>query len=128
MGVLASMSSPDGSKRRNGKRGRDESKGETPPDVTALAAFLSKEEDQLRAQAKEVLNTTLIQQTEAIVELESELEGISTYQEALDSGLVGRLRTELMRNFKMGVKLETWLNSYTPPLASGGNAGVSGEV
>ena len=84
LGVLASMSSPDGSKRRNGKRGQD-TKGETPPDVTALAAFLSKEEDQLRAQAKEVLNTTLIQQTEAIVELESD-EGISTYQEALDSG------------------------------------------
>ena len=67
MGVLASMSSPDGSKRRNGKRGRDESKGETPPDVTALAAFLSKEEDHPEQHWKKIVradNTACISSIE----------------------------------------------------------------
>lgn len=39
-----------------------------------------------------------------------------------------QLRRELMSTYRMGIKLEAWMNSYTPPLASGGNVGVSGEV
>ena len=39
-----------------------------------------------------------------------------------------QLRTQLMATYRMGVRLEAWMNSYTPPLASGGNVGVSGEV
>ena len=37
-------------------------------------------------------------------------------------------RAELTACFRVGVRLESWLNTYTPPLASGGNVGVSGEV
>jgi hypothetical protein len=109
------------------KRGRAE-RGDTPLDITNLSKFIKEEEGVLRANAKAILNETLITRAEAAARLEERLDDISSYQEALDCGFVAELRQELMRSYRMGVKLETWCNSYTPPLASGGNAGVSGEV
>ena len=109
---------------RSRKRGRDD----TPPDVSALKSFVEKEDETIRSKAKEVLNQTLIKQTEAITALEVRLEELTSYEEALECGIVSELRKELHAIFKMGNRLETWLNTYTPPLASGGNAGISGEV
>ena len=52
----------------------------------------------------------------------------SSYAAALESGVARECRAELTACFRVGVRLESWLNTYTPPLASGGNVGVSGEV
>jgi len=121
------MSSP----KPRGKRGRDyDAAGSSAelPDVTALRTYVDKEDEQIRAKAKALLNSQLITQTEAMAALEARLEPIETYEEALGSGIVSELRTELRKNFKLGNQLETWLNTYVPPLASGGNTGISAEV
>ena len=48
--------------------------------------------------------------------------------EALDGGFVKDVREQQRKLYRMGVKLEAWINTFTPPLAAGGNLGVSGEV
>ena len=124
------MASSPGARQR-GKRSRDsDSVGSSaePPDVTALRTYVDKEDEKIRAKAKLVLNGQLISQTEAIAALEVRLEPIETYEQALESGIVDELRAELHKNFKMGSQLEIWLNTYAPPLASGGNTGISAEV
>ena len=117
------MSSP-----RVGDKKRKREGGDKPINVEKLKDFIGREEEGLRAAAKEILDKTLIAQSEVATKLTQRLETLTDYQEALDSGFVLELRKELMKTYRMGVKLEAWCNSYTPPLASGGNAGVSGEV
>lgn len=82
----------------------------------------------LRLSAKSILNTDLVAQAEAFAALEERLDEYESYQEALDAGFVKDVRKELSKNYRMGIKLEGWINTFTPPLASGGNVGVSGEV
>ena len=56
------------------------------------------------------------------------LSAVEEYQEALDSGLIAELQRVLRETYRLGTKLEAWMNTFTPPLASGGNVAVSGEV
>ncbi|EOD20408.1 hypothetical protein EMIHUDRAFT_463854 [Emiliania huxleyi CCMP1516] len=76
----------------------------------------------------EILDGDLIAHATAAAALDARVSAFASYQEALDDGFVADLQKQLMAVFRMGVKLESWLNTYTPPLASGGNVGVSGEV
>ena len=96
--------------------------------IANLTTFLAKEETVLHRRAKEILNETLVTHTEAFSSLEARLDDYPTYQAALDDGFVTDVRQQLSKTYRMGVKLEAWVNSFTPPLASGGNTGVSGEV
>lgn len=103
---------------------------------------------------QEILDGDLIAHATAAAALDARVSAFASYQEALDDGFVADLQKQLMAVFRMGgprrtfprprrpssirsraraaspagVKLESWLNTYTPPLASGGNVGVSGEV
>lgn len=110
------------------KRLKSETKPKEPPNVDKLLTFLSKEEDVIRDAAKEILNKDLIEHTEAVSKLDKQAAELESFQQALDSGFVQKLRAQLTSTYRMGIKLEAWVSSYTPPLASGGNAGVSGEV
>ena len=82
----------------------------------------------MRVRAKKILNEDLIAQAETFAGLEAKLDEYSTYQAALDDGFVQEVRTQLTKTFRMGVKLEAFISSFTPPLASGGNVGVSADV
>lgn len=114
--------------KKDAKASSSSSFDDKPPDTTDLKKFLSAEEGHLRSQAKDLLNKKLIAQAETITALEERLGEVETYQEALDSGLVTELQRALRETFRMSTKLEAWLNTFTPPLASGGNVAVSGEV
>jgi len=109
--------------RKRGREGKD-----VPFDIESLNKFLGSEEELLRNKAKEILDGDLIAHATAAAALDARVSAFASYQEALDDGFVADLQKQLMAVFRMGVKLESWLNTYTPPLASGGNVGVSGEV
>lgn len=47
---------------------------------------------------------------------------------ALKAGLVSQVRKQLCACYRLGLRLESWLNTYQPPLSAGGNVGVSAEV
>lgn len=125
-------------KGRGSKRGRGDatpSKAEKEAaatleekDLPKLLSFLGKEETKSREQAKGLLNNGLIDQAQAYASLEERLDSYSTYAEALEAGFVKEVRDTHRATYRMGVKLEAWINTFTPPLAAGGNAGVSGEV
>lgn len=107
------------------KRGRGDS-GEL--DVAELNCFLRSEEGVLRAAANRIINADLIERVEVIKALESKLEAVTSYSEALENGLVSDVRKELSACYRVGVRLEAWVNTFTPPLSAGGNVGVSAEV
>lgn len=108
------------------KRGRAD--GEQEVDVTELQNYLKSEESSLRASTKAVLNKELIARIEASKALEQRICEHATFAEALEAGVVKECRAELSACFRVGVRLESWLNTYTPPLSAGGNVGVSAEV
>ena len=108
------------------KRGRDDK--EEVVEVGELKDFLKDEEKKLRDSSKEVLNKELIERIEAAKALEARVRGIDSFAKALESGVVQDCRRELTASFRVAVRLESWLNTYTPPLSSGGNVGVSAEV
>ena len=110
------------------KRQKSEPKAKEPPNVDKLVAFLTKEEDVIREAAKDILNKDLIEHTESVSKLDKQAAELENFQQAVDSGFVKQLRAQLTSSYRMGIKLEAWVNSYTPPLASGGNVGISGEV
>ena len=41
---------------------------------------------------------------------------------------MGEVRKEPTACYRLGGRLESWLNTYQPPLSAGGNVGVSAEV
>ena len=96
--------------------------------ITNLTAFLAREEQSLRVRAKEILNRDLIAHCEAMQALEERLDDFETYHDALEAGFLTEVQKMLAKMYRTGVKLEAWCNSFTPPLASGGNVGISGEV
>lgn len=110
------------------KRQKSEPKAKEPPNVDKLLVFLTKEEDVIREAAKDILNKDLIEHTESVSKLDRQAAELESFQQAIDSGFVKQLRAQLTSTYRMGIKLEAWVNSYTPPLASGGNVGISGEV
>ena len=97
-------------------------------DVTELKDYLKGEEAKLRDGSKEVLNQELIRRIKAVKALDARVTAQTSYAAGLESGVAQECRAELTACFRVGVRLESWLNTYTPPLASGGNVGVSGEV
>ena len=107
------------------KRGRD---GDDAVDITELKDYLKCEETKLRDGSKELLNQELIKRIEAVKALEAQVTAQGSFAAALESGAVQTCRVELTACFRVGVRLESWLNTYTPALASGGNVGVSAEV
>ena len=108
------------------KRGRAEDEEDV--DVIELQTYLKKEESSLRTGAKAVLNKELIARIEATKSLEERICEHASFAKALDAGDVKECRAELTACFRVGVRLESWLNTYTPPLSAGGNVGVSAEV
>lgn len=108
------------------KRGRADEEDDV--DVTELQTFLKKEESSLRAGSKAVLNKELIARIEATKALEQRIGEQASFAAALEAGVVKELHAELSACFRIGVRLESWLNTYTPPLSAGGNVGVSAEV
>ena len=90
-------------------------------DVTALRGYLKKEETKLREGAGLVLNQEVIDRIEAVKALELAVIEEGSFVKALESGVVKRCRAELTACFRVGVRLECWLNTFTPPLSSGGN-------
>ena len=116
------------------KRSREQGKGSSfvddskPPDIKELKKYLSEEEGALRASAPSMLNREMVAQAEKISSIEERLSAVEEYQEALDSGLIAELQRVLRETYRLGTKLEAWMNTFTPPLASGGNVAVSGEV
>ena len=80
-----------------------------------------------RARA-DLLNKELIERIESLKELSERAQALPSFAEAIEKGVVAAVRAELTRCFRLGVRLESWLNTYQPPLSSGGNAGVSAEV
>ena len=97
-------------------------------DVSDLRAFLKKEETEMRAESRTLLNKELIARIESCKSLCDKANEHESYPEALSCGLVGDIRQELTSCFRLGVRLEAFINTYQPPLASGGNVGVSAEV
>ena len=97
-------------------------------DVSDLRAFLKKEETEMRAESRTLLNKELIARIESCKSLCDKANEHESYPEALSCGLVGDIRQELTSCFRLGVRLESFINTYQPPLASGGNVGVSAEV
>ena len=97
-------------------------------DVSDLRAFLKKEETEMRAESRTLLNKELIARIESCKSLCDKANEHQSFPEALSSGLVAAVRQELSSCFRLGVRLESFINTYQPPLASGGNVGVSAEV
>ena len=75
-----------------------------------------------------MLNKELIERIEACKALVVRVQAQPSFATAVEEGSVTAVRTELGACFRLGVRLESWLNTYQPPLSSGGNAGVSAEV
>ncbi|KAL1527602.1 hypothetical protein AB1Y20_008988 [Prymnesium parvum] len=114
-----------GSSREEGGSGAE---GSEDLDVAELRSFLRKEEGALRSGANTIVNTDLLERVESVKGLEAKLQAETSYSAAIESGLVAELRKELSACYRIGVKLEAWVNTFTPPLSAGGNMGVSAEV
>jgi len=97
-------------------------------DLNELREYLKKEETALRAQAKSTLNKELIERIERCKALVEKTVAQPGFSAALETGVVGEVRRELTACYRLGVRLESWLNTYQPPLSAGGNVGVSAEV
>jgi len=116
------------------KRGRQTSSENFPDDdaadleVTNLKQFLRKEEASIRSLANDVVNKDLMERVESIRALEVKVQAVASYGEALEGGLVTEVRQECSACYRIGVRLEAWVNTFTPPLSAGGNVGVSAEV
>ena len=82
----------------------------------------------LRSRSSELLNRELIERVESCANLVSIALEQSSYDNALACGSVKEVRKELMACFRLGVRLESWVNTFTPPLSAGGNTAVSAEV
>ena len=94
-----------------------------------LKAFLKKEEAEIRHDTvHRILKTDIIARIKVAKGLSKEAYGLKDYQEALDSGFVDRVRGELNDCYRLGVNLESWLNTYQPPLSAGGTAAISSDV
>ena len=131
--VNPQLKGPGGASRKRGRETPTKSsdKPDTPldgKDIANLTTFLKQEESALRARAKEILNKDLISQAEAFGALEERLDGFTCFQEALEAGFTADVSMQLTKLYRVGIKLEAWINTFTPPLAAGGNLGVSGEV
>ena len=118
------MASPTASRKRG--RGREEEDGELV--VTELRAYLRKEESNIRTGASDIVNRDLMERVEAIKALEGKLMAEITYSAATEAGLVTEVRKDVSLCYRVGVRLEAWVNTFTPPLSAGGNVGVSAEV
>jgi hypothetical protein len=97
-------------------------------DLHELRIYLQQEEAVIRAEAKQVLNQELIERIEACKSLIEETMRQDSFNAALEAGIVSRVRKQLSACHWLGVRLESWLNTYQPPLSAGGNIGVSAEV
>tara|TARA_B100000524_G_scaffold310053_1_gene186229 strand:- start:394 stop:981 length:588 start_codon:yes stop_codon:yes gene_type:complete len=115
-----------GNKRSRQENGDDA--GVKEEDVSDLRAFLKEEEAEIRAESRTLLNRELIARIESCKSLCDKANEHQSFPEALSSGLVAAVRQELSSCFRLGVRLESFINTYQPPLASGGNVGVSAEV
>ena len=91
------------------KRGRDDA--DDGDDVTKLRAFLSKEESSLRQASSDILNSELMDRVDAVKVLEEKVMSYSSYAEAVQEGAVAEVGVELMKCFRVGVRLECWVNS-----------------
>lgn len=121
-------SSPAVRKKRVRQENGTDDVGVKEEDVCDLRVFLKKEEAEIRAASRELLNCELIARIESCKALSERAHAQKTFPEALLSGVVGDVRQELSSCFRLGVRLESWINTYQPPLAAGGNVGVSAEV
>ena len=117
------MSSPSASRKRG--RGKEE---EDELVVTELRAYLRKEESSIRTGANDIVNKDLMERVEAVKALEAKLAAEITYSAAAAAGLVTEVRKEVSLCYRVAVRLEAWVNTFTPPLSAGGNVGVSAEV
>ena len=108
------------------KRSRSDAEG--PIDINELQTYLSSQEANVRATASDMVNKELAAHAEIAKGLDEKAAALDDYTAALDSGFVRELRKALMACYRFGVRLEVWVNTFTPPLSVGGNAGVSAEV
>ena len=123
---------------RNRKRGRDPDGTPTgdgcegldlrQEDLDQLREYLKKEETRMRSTAPGLLNKDVVERIEAFKKLYRDLQPYNDFNSILKQGLVDCVRQELTACFKLGMQLETWLNTFIPPLSAGGNVGVSAEV
>lgn len=97
-------------------------------DLHGLRIYLQREEVALRAEAKQTLNHELIDLIEACKNLVEKTVAQESFSAALKAGVVKQVREQLRACYRLGVRLESWLITYQPPLSAGGNVGVSAEV
>jgi hypothetical protein len=125
--------SASGARKKQRARPEDEesgvaSKSLSEKDLHELRAYLQREEMALRADAKQTLNHELIDLIEQCKELAERVVAQDSFSAALESDVVRQVRKQLSACYRLGVRLESWLNTYLPPLSAGGNVGVSAEV
>ena len=102
------------------KRSRQENgddAGVKEEDVSDLRAFLKEEEAEIRAESRTLLNRELIARIESCKSLCDKANEHQSFPEALSSGLVAAVRQELSSCFRLGVRLESFINTYQPPRA-----------
>jgi len=94
-----------------------------------LCKHLRAEEKALRTDTfTKILNGELIQRSKEAKGLVAEVHDVESHAAAMESGLVKKVLAALHTTHRMSVQLTTWLGTFTPPLAAGGNTGVSAEV
>ncbi|KAJ1622703.1 hypothetical protein T492DRAFT_1060604 [Pavlovales sp. CCMP2436] len=95
----------------------------------ALLKHLVHEEKRLRGDVlRTILNGELVQRSQDAKDLVAEVQALTTHAEAIRSGLTKKVTAALHAVHLMSSQLTTWLGTFTPPLSSGGNAGVSAEI
>ena len=104
-----------GNKRSRQENGDDA--GVKEEDVSDLRAFLKEEEAEIRAESRTLLNRELIARIESCKSLCDKANEHQSFPEALSSGLVAAVRQELSSCFRLGVRLESFINTYQPPRA-----------
>jgi len=78
--------------------------------------------------SSQLLNKDLVSCIEATKALEARTTSQPDFTTAITSGLVAEVRKEMMTCYRLGVRLESYVDTFAPPLAAGGTAGVSAEV
>jgi hypothetical protein len=86
-------------------------------DLDELRMYLQREELALRVEAKTTLNKELIERIEACKGLVEQAVAQDSFSAALEAGVVSQVRKQLFACHRLGVRLESWLNTYQPPLS-----------
>eukprot|EP00658_Telonema_sp_P-2_P003081 TRINITY_DN11132_c0_g1_i4.p1 TRINITY_DN11132_c0_g1~~TRINITY_DN11132_c0_g1_i4.p1 ORF type:complete len:244 (-),score=90.55 TRINITY_DN11132_c0_g1_i4:269-1000(-) len=98
-------------------------------DLKRLKEFLTNEEDSIRdATISTILNDQLPERITAAKQLSEKAYSFDSYAAMRDHGFIDEVRSNLQTCFRMASRLEAWLNTYQPPLSSGGTAAVSSDV